>query len=303
MKLKIVQINCLDLFVFIDQKIDKKIEDLTEEEWQSLTYSQKGNKPLDKIKKLAETLLKTKADIILLNEVGGQESLENFNQYFLKNKYHVAISEGSKRGIDTGFLIKKGIAFDFKDYKKVKLIHSDEKFRFSRSVNQLTVKSKGKDVLNIFGVHLKSKRGDGNDSDIIEIRYREVQGLVKIMKKVRKTTKLPYILCGDFNGPAGEKDHEFEFDSLYEKTSLKDIHDLNNSSAEDRYSFVRLLRGGKTEYVQIDYIMLSKDLHSSYRKPKRWMYRENQKDIYVVTGTEKEKLPSDHYPQSVVIKV
>lgn len=300
MKLKIIQINCLDLFIFLDQKPNKKIKDLTEEEWQKLTYSPKGNKPLSKVTELAKILLKTKADVILLNEVGGTESLENFNKLFMKDKYVPALFEGSQRGIDTGFLVRKGIDFKIKGYKSFKL--KDKPFYFSRAINQLVVKHKHKDILNIFGVHLKSKRGDGNDPDIIEKRYHEVQGLVKIMKKERKATKLPYILCGDLNGPAGEKNHEFEFDSLYEKTSLKDIHDLNNSSDQDRYSYVRFFRQN-IEYTQIDYIFLSKELHSRIKKVKRWLYRNGKDDIFVATMSEKESLPSDHYPQSVIIKI
>ena len=165
-----------------------------------------------------------------------------------------------------------------------------------------TTRLQKKDVLNIFGVHLKSKRGDGNDPEIIEKRYHEVQGLVKIMKKERKLTKLPYILCGDLNGPASEKNHEFEFDSLYEKTSLKDIYDLNQSSDQDRYSYVRFFRQN-IEYTQIDYIFLSKELHSRVKKVKRWLYRNGEKDIFVATMSEKDSLPSDHYPQSVIIKI
>lgn len=302
MKLKILQLNCLDLFIFIDNPLIKQLKDYSEDEWQRLTYSPKGNKKLKHIFSLANLIKKINPDVLLLNEVGGKESLSNFNKLFLNDKYQIAMKEKSTRGIDTGFLIKKQFKFKHKGYSKTKI--EDKDYKFSRAINKLTILDKQeKPILNIFGVHLKSLRGDSTNPEIIETRYNEVKGLVHLMKDARKKDKAPYIVGGDFNGNAKLKDYDFEFKYLYRHTSLRDIHDLNKSSDLDRYSFVRLLRNNQIEYNQIDYIMLSKDLHKKINKVKRYLYRVDNKDTHISTYTEKNMLPSDHYPQFVSIKL
>jgi endonuclease/exonuclease/phosphatase family metal-dependent hydrolase len=298
MTLKILQHNCLDLFIFLDTPINKPIEEYTEDEWQSLTYSQKGNKPLAKIKELAELYLKINPDILLLNEIGGKESLENFNKFFLKNKYQVAIKEGSKRGIDTGFLIKPKLRFNHHGYKKITC--NDKEYFFSRTLNQVSILNEdNKVVLNIFGAHLKSLGGNGNSPEIIETRFNEVKGITYILKKQRKLTKAPYILAGDFNGNAKLNEFDFEFTEIYKKTSLRDIHDLSKNESVDRYSFVHMFRNN-INFNQLDYIMLSKDLHSKLKTVKRFLFSKNK---HVSTWAEKDKNPSDHFPQFAKIKL
>lgn len=298
MMLKILQHNCLDLFIFLDLEINKPISEFTEKEWQELTYSQKGNKPLSKIKELANLYLKINPDILILNEIGGKESLENFNKYFLNNKYQIAIKEGSKRGIDTGFLIKNKLRFNHKGYKNVKV--KNKTYDFSRSLNQISlINEDNKPILNIFGTHLKSLGGDGNNPDIIEKRFEEIKGITEILKIERSKSKAPYILAGDFNGNANFPNHDFEFDYLYKKTSLRDVHHLKKNDINERYSFVRIFRN-MLEYNQIDYILLSKDLHKSVKAVKRFLFAKNK---HISTISEKESDPSDHYPQFVKIKV
>lgn len=299
MKLRLLQINCLDLFIFLDRPMEKDISEYSEEEWQSLTVSLRGNKILDRTKRLATSLLLSNADIICLNEVGGEESLINFNKYFLKNQYNVAMAPGSSnRGIDTGFLVRKGIQFEINGFKS--MLIKGQPFFFSRTVNHLLIKDQNKSILNIFGCHLRSKRAGPNDPTTIEIRYNEVKGLTKIINNTFKSDPTPIALMGDFNGNAGLYNRDFEFDSIYEKTDLRDIHDLTASSEQERYSFVRFEQND-INYCQLDYIFLSKDLHNKITQVKRWLYRTNDQDVYVATMNEKIDQPSDHYPQMVEI--
>ena len=70
------------------------------------------NKPLKKTLWLAQSLLEIDADFILVNEVGGEESLTNFAREFLDDKYQAHVIEGnSERGIDVGYLVKKDLPF------------------------------------------------------------------------------------------------------------------------------------------------------------------------------------------------
>lgn len=298
MTLKILQHNCQDFFIFIDTKINKEITNLSESEWQDLTYSQKNNKPLEKVKELAALYLKINPDIIILNEVGGKESLINFNTFFLNNKYEIAIKEGSKRGIDTGFLIKKRLKFSHIGYKNYK--SKKEIFNFSRAINQISLfNEKNQVILNIFGIHLKSLGGKGNNPEIIEMRYKEIKYITEILKQVRKDTKAPYILAGDFNGNAKYQEYDFEFSTLYKKTSLRDAHDLKKTDDVNRYSFVHLFKN-ITSFNQLDYILLSKELHQKLKIVKRFLFN---KEKHLSTLDEKEKEPSDHYPQFIKIKL
>jgi hypothetical protein len=300
--LKVLQINCLDLFLFLDQSPHKSLQDFTEDEWQGLTTSLRKNKPLDKTSKLAQALIKTEADIIVLNEVGGRESLDNFNKYFLHDAYTVAIAEGnSSRAIDTGFLVRKGIDHKCKGYSSVKQNGKD--FKFSRTVNKLSILREDKTVLlNIFGVHLKSKRDGPNDWVSTEIRYKEVKALIALLKSNDKKYQVPYILAGDFNGNASLQSPDFEFDNFYEELDLKDVHDIKDSELQDRYSHIHFTQND-INYNQLDYIFLSKDLQTKLIKVQRWLYEENNQYTHVVTITEKLNQPSDHYPQMAYLDI
>lgn len=298
MTLKIFQHNCLDLFIFLDFDLSKPIEDHSDEEWNSLTYSKKENKPLKKIKELADLYLKVNPDILILNEIGGLESLTNFNKHFLNDKYIPVMKEGSSRGIDTGFLIKKKLKFTHKGFSTYSV--QGKKKYFSRCLNQLSILDKqGNIALNIFGTHLKSQRGSNGYGETMETRFHEVKAITEILKQEREKSKAPYILAGDLNGNCTFPDFDFEFSELYKNTSLRDIHWVNKNDNQDRYSFVRLYKD-IIDFIQLDYILLSKDLHKNVKVVKRFLF---EKDNHVSTSSEKENQPSDHYPQFVKIKL
>src|SRR5690606_24436372 len=104
--------NVENLFVFMDRFNDQDLRQLPEKTWQSLSTSITQNKPLQKLWALARCIEEMNPDILCLNEVGGLESLENFNKHFLESRYESHLVEGnSHRGIDVGYLIKKDHAF------------------------------------------------------------------------------------------------------------------------------------------------------------------------------------------------
>lgn len=295
--LRVLQINCQDLFLYLDKDPSKSINEMTENEWQSLTHSLRGIKPLSKCIGLANTLLEANSDIIVMNEVGGNESLSNFNKIFLQDKYQVAIANGcSDRGIDTGFLVKRGIEFRIKGYSSIRI--SDEIVKFSRTVNKLTLLKKDVPVFNIFGTHLRSKRLGANDWFSTEIRYKEVKGLVELLKKNQSKTNLPYILAGDFNGNAQKEGRDFEFDPIYEDLNLIDIHDLKNSHNQDRYSHIHFMNKD-INYNQLDYIFLSEKIQEKLVEAHRILYSKH----HIVSLEEKLDQPSDHYPQLALLDI
>lgn len=113
-QLKFCLLNAENLFLLFDKTPTADDLKLDEVQWQKLSNSIYPNKPLAKCKALAQIFQEIKADIIMFCEVGGLESLKNFNLLFLNNEYSTALIEGnSDRNIDVGFLIKKNLPFYF----------------------------------------------------------------------------------------------------------------------------------------------------------------------------------------------
>ncbi|NJM10262.1 MAG: hypothetical protein HC883_05225, partial [Bdellovibrionaceae bacterium] len=105
---KVVQLNAENLFLYLDDQTERDWRRMTEKEWQRLSSATVPNKSLTKTLWLADSILDMDADIVCLNEVGGQESLHNFAKLFLNGRYVPHLIEGnSDRGIDIGFLVHK----------------------------------------------------------------------------------------------------------------------------------------------------------------------------------------------------
>ena len=112
LNLKFALLNAENLFLLFDKKPDAHVLKLEEVQWQKLSTSVYENKPLRKLLELQKVILEINPDILMLCEVGGEESLKNFNELFLGNQYYTALMEGnSDRNIDIGFLIKKSLPF------------------------------------------------------------------------------------------------------------------------------------------------------------------------------------------------
>ncbi len=114
-----INLNCLllnaeNLFLLSDQELKAEHLKLDPIRWRSLSTSIYENKPLDKLNQLTLVIKKSNPDVIMLCEVGGIESLTNFNRLFLNNAYSPVLIEGnSDRNIDVGYLIKKDLGFFF----------------------------------------------------------------------------------------------------------------------------------------------------------------------------------------------
>ena len=120
--LRIAQWNIENLFIYMDRFSGEKLLDLTEGQWQSLSMASVKNKSLKKLRQIQEVIAEISPDILMLNEVGGKISLDNFIHYFLDDCFYPQILEGnSDRGIDVAYLIRKGLPFQskidtYKDY-------------------------------------------------------------------------------------------------------------------------------------------------------------------------------------------
>jgi len=314
--------NAENLFLMFDQTLPKNFSKLEENQWQKLSTSVYENKPLFKTLHLARTIKDASADIIMLCEVGGLESLKNFNEHFLDNQFSPILIEGnSDRNIDVGFLIKKSspFYFDLMTHKNRELnfLYPHERqsqtnqyplkissHKFSRDCAELRLfkRDVNKPFLIVLLTHLKSpldpERIDPNGT---ERRSAELKTCLEIYKELQSQfPQCPIVLAGDFNGHAASFDTDAEFKPIYETTSLKDVFDVAQISRENRYTFYQVKSGLRSDGRQIDYCFLSPEAQQLLNTKSTAVL--DFKDEFgspikkPETLEQKTALPSDHYP-------
>ena len=315
-------LNAENLFLLFDQEVPPHYLKLNEIQWQKLSSSVYENKALNKCVEIAQIIKNKAPDIMMLCEVGGLESLKNFNRLFLADQYHIALLEGnSDRNIDVGFLIKKQTEyyFDIATNKNRPLhylypheqvskstgypIKASSQF-FSRDCAELRLfkKSKEEPFLAILLTHLKSRLDpDKIDPGGTERRSAELRTTIQIYKELRQQNpNLPLILCGDMNGFAGKPNTDTEFLPLYQDTDLEDVLELANVSMDKRSTFYQIKNNQKVDGKQIDYCFITGNLQDHLAMDSVEVYRFRDQFGFAIdqpkTLIDKSKLPSDHYP-------
>jgi len=326
-RIRIVEFNVQNLFVRLDHYLGEDLESVTEKEWQRFSASIYPNKPLRMVRMLASAIRDMNPDILMLSEVGGRESLENFNRLFLDGLYIPHLIEGnSDRGIDLGYLIKRDLPFTYELIshrdRPLDFLYPHEKLsketgygdlrsaqitshRFSRDVLELRIYDDPNDVpvLVLMQVHLKSQLDrDRIDPGGRDRRRAELEKLVEIYQEIRAkfNHRTPVIIGGDFNGVAARKDTDPEFSAIYEKTDLLDCLEIAEIPLEERFTFQQLHRTRPGVNRQFDYIFVPSELASRVNPKETWVYRfkdETGKTRLIPRNfDEKLSLPSDHYP-------
>ncbi len=314
--LRCVLLNAENLFLLLDQQLPQSFESLSESEWQRFSTSVYPNKSLHKLLKLKKYLDELDSDIILLTEVGGEESLRNFNQFFLNNNYRVALIEGnSDRSIDVGFLIHKRVPTHFsivsnKDrpinflYPHERNIPGHPSHKFSRDAAELHLfqSDMNKPFFIFVLTHLKSPLDpEGIDPFGMARREAEFKTLLEIYKKLNaQFPQTPIALCGDLNGNATRHNTDKEFLDLYQATDLEDVLEVANKPLEERVTFYPLKGGALLPGRQIDFALLSSQakplLDSNAAYVFRYEIALRGRPLGPQTFEEKQSLASDHYP-------
>jgi len=317
-RLRVAEFNCENLFLLIDHYQGQDLSRMGEDQWQALTISSTGNKPIEHVRGIARVMNEIDADIWMLSEVGGRESLENLNRHFLNDAFQVHLIEGnSERGIDLGYLVRKELPFKYDlishKHRSIDFVYPHERdltpkpvHRFSRDVLELRVfKPEGqKPDFILLLVHLKSQVDrDGIDPGGRDRRRAELEKLLKIYKEIQDefSGQMPILVGGDFNGSAARGALDPEFESLYRDTDLIDVLELINYPPDHRYTHMQIdSYGSKSVNRQIDYIFVSKHWHKQILPDGTFVYRF--KDELGLESApprninEKKQLPSDHYP-------
>jgi hypothetical protein len=320
LSLKCLLLNCENLFLLSDQGLTVDHLKYDEPTWRKLSTSIYENKPLEKTKSIAKVILQENPDLVFLTEVGGHESLENFNKLFLNNQYSAALVEGnSDRNIDVGFLIKKNshFYFDIQTNKnrsihfnyphEVKNIPADKlvSHKFSRDVAELHLFTRDKDkpFFIFLLTHLKSRLDPLNiDPHGTLRRQAELKSLLQIYNDHEKKLnhKVPIAILGDLNGNASKYNTEPEFLDIYTTTQLKDVCDLAGLPQDKILTYFQVQKNFIPEGKQLDYCFLSPAAARYLNTSLVQVYR--YKDEYGMdlpipnTLDAKLNLPSDHYP-------
>ncbi|MBC7370584.1 MAG: hypothetical protein H7326_03410 [Bdellovibrionaceae bacterium] len=327
LNLKLCFLNMENLFLMFDVPPTAESLKLDETKWRRLSSSVYENKPLQKCLALAKMMTELNADIYMLCEVGGSESLKNFNELFLGGAYTPVLTEGnSNRNIDVGFLVRRGLPFYFdlqtNKNRLINYLYPHERdslktnypvttvkgpatsHKFSRDVAELRLFKQNVDrpFLGILLTHLKSRLDpEGIDPSGFERRQAELKTLVEIYKEFEtKHPKVPVVVAGDFNGNATIAAPDEEFKPLYTETQLKDVLELAGVSPENRATFYQVRNNTRADGRQIDFCFLNPVAVPFLNAPSASVYR--YKDEFgmslgvPLTFDAKMRLPSDHYP-------
>lgn len=253
----------------------------------------------------------------MLCEVGGAESLRNFNTLFLNSTYSEALIEGnSDRHIDVGFLIRKEMPYFFdlvsNKNRALNFLYPHERnpalhlpsHKFSRDVLELKMFKKDKEdpFLLILLTHLKSRLDqNGFDPQGFERRGAELNALVNIYEELKqKYPRAPMLVAGDFNGQAGRPQPDEEFKRIYRDTDLDDVLELAQIPKEARATYYQIRNSNKSEGRQIDFCFFSEKLKPTLKAHSASVIRyKDERGLEIPRPQkidEKFALPSDHYP-------
>lgn len=322
--LKIMNLNAENLFLLSDQILTAEHLKLNEVQWQKLSTSIFNNKPLEKTRLLAKIIKEQAPDIVVLSEVGGLESLKNFNNLFLDGAFSPALIEGnSDRNIDVGYLVKKTTSYYFdlvsnrnrpinylypherSSLDAVKPGEKNKSHKFSRDVAELHLFSQDREkpFLILLATHLKSRLDpNGFDPNGFERREAEARTLIEIFNEMDKNFNgtVPVVIAGDFNGNASRFRTDPEFLMIYGETKLKDIGEIAGLDEPSSATFYQVGRNSKSEGKQLDYCFLSSKAQE-YIDPKSIIFYRYKDHLGLeldppTTLDAKLHLPSDHYP-------
>ncbi|MBU0936377.1 MAG: endonuclease/exonuclease/phosphatase family protein, partial [Spirochaetes bacterium] len=260
--------NAENFFMLLDRDYRRDEYDaLSEADYLAMNTSIfNPNKERSKLQAIADTILAGNFDVIGLCEVGGMETLQNFNRLYLDNAYNCFLhQENSRRGIFVGALIRRG---RFRDIKA-----RNVRGNFSRNLLRLDL-SDGWSSLKIFVVHLKSQYGQDKG---IEQRIKEVNELCSLLPRDR------CVVMGDFNGLAIPGQHQFEFEPFLE-LPFRDVLEAMDVPPNER--FTHYYFSDQPHFNQLDYIFISNDLPVTDGRVIM--------DLVPLNFEQRRRMPSDH---------
>jgi endonuclease/exonuclease/phosphatase family metal-dependent hydrolase len=311
-ELTICEYNLENLFISMEYYGGESLEAISEEGWRSCALHQfrSKQKPLSKLFGIQKALETIRPDVLMLTEVGGEDSLHNLNRHFLDDRYRAYFVEGnSRRNIDLGFLVRKDLPLTSEARSNrdtdVEVHTSRGKYtaKFSRDVAELRL-YQDKQLQFIFLLaHLKSMLSTENDIQGKDVRTAEANALVGIYQKLRaEFPETPIVVGGDFNTSLSSLELE-----LLKRSDLTNFHDCIGTPSEERVSLIHFEANGTPCPNVLDYLLVSPHLCDRIVKEKSYTYR--YKGFYEIVDPlpsslqERYRLPSDHYPLVLTLRL
>jgi endonuclease/exonuclease/phosphatase family metal-dependent hydrolase len=304
--LKICEYNVENLFISMEYYEGDDLRTLSEERWANAALPQLKDrqKPLKRVWGVAEAIRDIDPDIVLLVEVGGLESLENFNHYFLDGTYDAHFVAGNaRRGIDLAFLVRKGLELKAdtrsnRDFPiEVTGWTGKHVEHFSRDVAELRLaEANGQLRLILLLTHLKSQISTEDDIRGKDTRTAEAFALSELYRRRSiEHAGVPILVGGDLNAEIGSLELE-----PIRHTDLLDFQDLLETPREERITLVHFDYSGSPAPLVFDYLFVSPGLANRIVREESYVYR--YKNFYGVPDPLPENrpqrwlMPSDHYP-------
>lgn len=310
--MKIVYINAENLFITKD----------------SIPQRHALEKSPKKAKELARFIQDMNPDITWIIEVGGQDSIEEFNRIYLQEQYLTSLIPGnSDRGIDIGLLIKKNSGLHFEHYthkhrplqfnypheiaanqmaQKVGNPPPFQSHKLSRDIGEVRIfKNNSKTPsLIVLCVHLKSQLDpNGIDPKGLNRRQAEATLLTKVVESLEKhfEHKVPVIFGGDFN--AAPTDPELQ---VLSKLKHIELCDALNLPHHDRVSHVYFDKWDKRIEQQMDCCYIPPELIKFIDRENSGIYRWRTEEDSLLPLPQNQfqryNLASDHYPIVLTLK-
>jgi len=267
-RLSVASFNAENFYLLLDREYSRtELEQLDAAQYRLMAASiYNPNKSRSKIAAVAETILGEDFDLVGLCEIGGLETLENFNRLYLADRYECYLrEENSSRGIYVGVLLKRGL---FPNARVSSVPGS-----FSRNLLKVELGPEGGN-LEAFVLHLKSQRGEdfGLDRRIDEVR------LLASMIRDRRC-----LVMGDFNGVLIRGMNQFEYDPFLDLPLCDVLAAVGIPPSERRTHYYF---GAGPQHSQLDYIFCTHDIEV--------LDAGVLEDEIPLSRMERDRLPSDH---------
>jgi endonuclease/exonuclease/phosphatase family metal-dependent hydrolase len=158
-------------------------------------------KPKEELQKLAATIRKIDADVLALEEVENRGYLERFVGAYLADmgyEYVVCVEGNDRRGIDCALLSRLPVG-PVTSHQYLRFPDgSGKEMSFRRDLLQVRIEPPGGLEFSVFVVHLKSKAGNGDNTD--KYRVGEAKEARKVLDDLLTREKDGlFVICGDFN--------------------------------------------------------------------------------------------------------
>jgi endonuclease/exonuclease/phosphatase family metal-dependent hydrolase len=158
-------------------------------------------KPRRQMELWAQSIESLNADVIALEEIENRDYLQRFVDVFLKGLGYTEVVQfegNDMRGIDVALISRVPIG-PVRSHRHLKFQGPDGVTRrFQRDLLAVTLLPEGAQPLEVWVVHLKSKRGDDPTSE--PIRRAEAQEIRRLLdEQLSRDPQARIIVTGDFN--------------------------------------------------------------------------------------------------------